>query len=117
MSSRLVTDYNNNIEVFFHGYQTCFTPKKWFCIDCFERLYVKITSENESEYLTRVYIKLSQFTDRLHRDRSNYCGSCGDPLYDIAKETCQHLSPTSNKWLQRFQINRHYGLRGGGTEQ
>lgn len=114
MSDASVQQYNDNIEVFFHGYQSMLKPKKWWCINCFERLFVKITNKNEHFYLTRCYIKLSQFTDNLHQSKSNYCAGCAEPLYDIAKETCQHSSPTSNKWLQRFKINRHYGLRGGG---
>lgn len=114
MSAINVNKYNNNIEVVFHGYQSMLKPKKWWCINCFEQLYVKINNKNEHFYLTRVYIKLSQFTDRHHRDQSNYCTGCKEPLYNIAEETCQHLSPTLNKWLQRFKINRLYGLRGGG---
>lgn len=114
MSAINVNEYNDNIEVFFHGYQSMLRPKKWFCIKCFESLYAKITKENEHYYLTRSYIKLSQFTEDNHRDRSNYCAHCAKSLYNIVKETCLLSSPTSNKWLQHFKINRHYGLRGGG---
>lgn len=115
MSQSEVSFFNENIEVFFHGYQSMLKPRKWFCIDCFEKLYVKITEKNEHFFLTRSYANLSQFTDKHHRDRSNYCTSCAVPLYDI--EQCQHSSPTLNKWQQRFKINRLYGLRGGGTGQ
>lgn len=114
MSAIEVEEYNGGIEVFFHGYQSMLSPKKWFCIDCFEKLYAEITEKNECYYLTRYYIKLSQFTEKDHRDQSNYCASCAEPLYDIAKETCPLSSPTSNKWLYHFKINRRYGLRGGG---
>lgn len=114
MSANDVNKYNDNIEVFFHGYQSMLKPKKWFCINCFENIYVKITNKNEHFYLTRSYLKLSQFTEKHHRDKSNYCANCTKPLYDISKETCQLSSPTLNKWLQHFKINRHYGPRGGG---
>lgn len=117
MSAVGVNNFNDNIEVVFHGYQSMLKPNKWWCLNCFERLYVKITEKNEYKYLSRNYLKLSQFTDAHHRSKSSYCTGCTEPLYDIATETCQHSSPTSNKWLQRFRINRHYGLRGGGTSQ
>lgn len=115
MSANSVTEYNNNIEVIFVGYRSEKKPDKWFCVNCFEELFVEITKENEYKYITVHFIKLSQFTDRDHCERSNYCTGCNEPLYDIDKETCQHSSPTSNKWLQRFRIKRHYGLQGGGT--
>lgn len=115
MSAHSVNIYNDNIEVVFHGYQSMLKPRKWFCLNCFEKLYAKITIKNEHCYLTRIYIKLSQFTDSHHQSRTSYCASCAEPLYDIVEETCLHSSPTSNKWLQRFKIKRLYGLRGGGT--
>lgn len=114
MSAAKVEQYNKGIEVVFHGYIPI-NEKKWFCVWCFERLYTTITEQNEHLFLTRSYIKLNQLRDTFHTDKSNYCSCCSQPLYNIASETCLLSSPTSNKWLHRFKVKRHYGLRGGGT--
>lgn len=124
MSQIEVEHYNNDIEVVFHGYQyvwygLLYDTEKYWCLDCFEREFnfIEVDTNTEHLYLSRIYIKLTQFTDRHQQSRSSYCNKCKVPLYDIAEETCQHLSPTSSKWLQRFRQKRHYGLRGGGTSQ
>lgn len=114
MSETSVSNFNNNIQVQFVGYSVCFEPDIYYCVTCFEEKYIEVTGENEHLYLSVCFKNLSQFTDSCHRDKSNYCATCTVPLYNIDRETCQHSSPTSKKWLQRFQINRLYGLRGGG---
>lgn len=113
MSAFSVDYYNRHIQVVFHGYQPINTAH-WFCLNCFEK-YREITIENEHLYLTRSYIHLIHLSDNFYQDRSNYCSDCRQPLYDIAKETCLHSSPTSRKWLNRFNKKRRYGLLGGGT--
>lgn len=114
MSQTSVSNFNENIQVQFVGYSVFFEPDIYYCITCFEKKYLEVTEKNEHLYLSVYFKNLSQFTDNCHRDKSNYCATCTVPLYKIDERTCQHSSPTSNKWLQRFQTNRLYGLQGGG---
>lgn len=114
MSQIEIDSYNDSVEVVYHAY---IYPRLWskvYCIDCFEKEHCEITIENEYMYLSRCYIKLSQFTDTHHTNQSNYCTTCATPLYFINTERCLLSNPTLNKWLQRFNLRKHYGLRGGG---
>lgn len=115
MSQINIDIYNESVEVVFHGYRHYTDWKKWFCLSCFEKKHCEITNNNEPLYCDRNYIKLIQFSDIYHSEQSNYCTFCATPLYDIDTEKCLLLNPTLNKWLQRFNQKRDYGLRGGGT--
>lgn len=103
--------------VFFLGYRNPhYFENKYFCANCIDiELGFELKQEDEHKYISSGEKPLEQFTDDDHRDKSNYCFTCYTPLYELkVNEQCQHSRPTSNKWRQRFNKRRHYGLRGGG---
>lgn len=104
--------------VFFLGYRNpLHTGSIFYCCNCIDEDVGFDISERETDYIVTGEKNLSQFTDKDHQDESNYCYTCQIPLYDLVNEQCRLSRPTSNKWRQRFQKKRQYGLRGGGTSR
>lgn len=119
MAQAHIEKVNSEVSVFFLGYRhPHWSRQQFWCADCIDQaLGYTINTNDDHLYISSGEKPLSQFTDKDHQDKSNYCATCEVPLYDIVNEQCRQFNPTSNKWRQRFLNKRQYGLRGGGTSQ
>lgn len=93
----------------------CKKPFLYYCSMCIDEIAGHcLKEEEENAYLTIGRKKAVQFTLKEHKSIFNYCGLCKNPLYRLLNARCQRSSPTSRRFVKRFQRRRRSGPRAGG---
>jgi hypothetical protein len=131
MASAYVEANRTEFVIFFLGYRDpqAKAEDPYFCARCIDSaVQVCITEENETKYICTGEKRYDQFTRDQYRDQSNYCGSCNVALFELKQnikpigEGCltprkRQSSVISNRQRKRFNKNRRYGPRAGGTSR
>lgn len=117
MAALFVEKHCEKYIVFFLGYRRPCDGGSCFCFLCFEKATGEALPDDDSAYLVIGEKSLLQFGEDDFQDKSNYCGLCLKPLYQIQiDEPCQQRrsSPSWSRRAQQFRNRRACGLRGGG---